>query len=160
MNFSIDRWKIIHISIGGIIFFASIILFGFIAQAMLDLAFRTLGIWGVLAYAEAQNAHYIIRLGTDYLTAGFFGGLYIGYKVKEHLKAAALFPAPFGLTVFFAVQYFLGYGIPPSSLTLINLLKIIVAPLMISIAGSYMGIYTVNWRVEEKPKEERISFIS
>lgn len=153
----IDYWKLIHILIGGLTYFVSVFFLEMLLHLAMDWIFRTTAIYGVLAYEEAQNAYYIIRLGSVYLPSGFFGGLYTGYKVKERLKLIIIFPSTAGFLFFFVLQFFLGY-IGSAVLTFLNLAKLIVIPLIVSIFGSYLGGYTINWEVKEV-EEEQLSLI-
>jgi len=154
----IDYWKLIHIVIGGLIYLISVFFLEILVQSITDWIFRTMGIYGVLAYKEAQNAYYIIRLGTIYLSSGFLGGLYTGYKIKEKLKLIMIFPSIIGFLLVFILQYFFGYLTPAVLASLSNSTKIIVAPMLVSLSGSYLGGYTINWEVEEVI-EEKISLL-
>ncbi|MEM1581831.1 MAG: hypothetical protein QXK89_04890 [Candidatus Bathyarchaeia archaeon] len=155
----IDYRKLIYILISGIIYFATAFTLEMLVQSTLDWIFRTMGISGILAFEDAQNAYYIIRLGIVYLSSGYLGGLYAGYKIKENLKLNMTFPSLIGFLLIFTMQYFLGYSAVLKALSLIGFAKIIAMPLIVSLVGSYLGGYTVNWQVEEKPKEEKISLI-
>ena len=154
----IDYWKLIHILIGGLTYLVSVLFLEMLVQSTTDWIFRTIGIYGVLAYEEAQNAYYIIKLGTIYLSSGFFGGLYTGYKVKEKLKLIMIFPGIIGFLLVLTLQYFSGYLTLMILTPLSNLAKIIIIPTLISLSGSYLGGYTMNWQVEEVT-EEKISLL-
>jgi len=129
-----------------------------LTQSITDWIFRTMAIYGVFAYEEAQNAYYIIRLGSIYLPSGFFGGLYAGYKIKEKLKLILMFPCIIGFLFVLLLQYFSGYLISIFLASPLDLMKIIVIPIIISLGGSYLGGYAINWQVEEVA-EEKISLI-
>lgn len=151
----IDYWKIFHILIGGAIYFAAIFVLEIVTQSTADWIFRTLGILGVFAFEEAQNAYYVIRLGVIYSASGFFSGLYTGYKVKENLKLIMSFPSLIGFLLMLAINY----GVLLTSFSLMRITKFVAVPLIVSLIGSYLGGYTVNWQVEEKIKEEKISLM-
>jgi len=153
----IDPWLIIHMFIGGAICFVTIfVLEGFGASWRLtEWIFKSYGSLGVFIFEEARNGYYLIRLGLIYLPAGFLGGLYLGYKVKEKLKVNMVFPSIIGFTLFLIYLVAVGYPI----IGMENILKGILIPLFTSTSGSYLGGYTLNWHVEDKPKEERISLI-
>jgi len=154
----IDYWKLIHILIGGLTYLVGVFFLEMLVRLVADWIFRTTAIYGVLAYEEAQNAYYIIRLGTIYLPSGFFGGLYTGYKIKEKLKLIMMFPSITGFLLVLIIQYFLGYMTLIISASLLNLAKIIAIPFIVSLSGSYLGGYTINWQVEEVV-EEKISLL-
>lgn len=153
----IDPWLIIHMLISGAICFGIIlILDGFGAPWRLtEWIVKSYGSLGVFIFEEARNGYYLIRLGLIYLPAGFLGGFYLGYKVKERLKVNMVFPSVIGFTLFILYLTVVGYQIVGME----HVLKGILIPLFTSIGGSYLGGYTLNWHVEEKPKEERISLI-
>lgn len=153
----IDPWLIIHMFIGGAIcFVAFFVLEGFGASwRFTEWICKSYGSLGVFIFEEARNGYYLIRLGLIYLPAGFLGGLYLGYKVKEKLKVNMVFPSLIGFALFLIYLVAVGYPI----MGIENILKGILIPLFTSTSGSYLGGYTLNWHVEEKPKEERISLI-
>ncbi|MCX8170675.1 MAG: hypothetical protein N3E47_01705 [Candidatus Bathyarchaeota archaeon] len=151
------RRIIINLLIGGMINFGALIFLDLTVYSMMDWIYRSLGIYGVLIYEEARNAYYLIRLGTVFLSSGFIGGLYVGYKIKENLKLIMAFPSPTGLSLVILLQFLLGNRAILTQ-NVFELVKIFVIPLVISLLGSYLGGYTLNWHVEKKPKEERISF--
>lgn len=155
------RRMIINLLIGGVINFGSIIFLDIILNSTMNWIYKSLGIYGILVYEEALNAYYIIRLGTVFLSSGFIGGLYVGHKVKENLRLIMAFPSFIGLSLTFALQYFLGNRalLMQQLLQLFGLIKVIVIPLLVLLLGSYLGGYTLNWQVEEKPKEEKISLV-
>jgi len=154
----INYREIIHILIGGLIYFVSILFLEMLTRSILDWIFRTTATYGVLAYEEALNAYYIIRLGSIYLPSGFLGGLYTGYKIREKLKLIMIFPCVIGFLLVLLLQYFSGYLISMILASLSDLMKTIIVPIIISLGGSYLGGYTLNWQVEEVT-EERISLI-
>ncbi|MEM1515825.1 MAG: hypothetical protein QXL85_08315 [Candidatus Bathyarchaeia archaeon] len=147
--------------IGGTILFGAVIFFDMILFSVTNWIYMSMGIMGLSAYDETAIAYYIIKLGTVYLTSGFLGGLYAGYKIRERLKMTMAFPAIVGsllLLLVVVVQFSLGYR-PLSELDFLWLIRNIIVPFLMSLFGSYLGGYTVNWEVEEKPKEERITLI-
>jgi len=161
----IDYQKLIHIIIGGLIYLLGVLLLDALVQSIAYWIFRNTGIGGVLAYEEAQNAYYIIILGATYLSSGFLGGLYTGYKIKEKLKLIMMFPSIIGFPLTFIPYYFFGYQVtlfsyltPAGLASLSNLTKIIIIPMLISLSGSYLGGYTINWEIEEVV-EEKISLL-
>lgn len=151
----------INLLIGGVINFGVMIFLDIILNSTMNWICRSLGIYGILVYEEALNAYYIIRLGTVFLSSGFIGGLYVGYKVKENLRLIMAFPGLIGLTLVLVLQYFAGNrtSLIQQFLQLFGPIKIVVIPLLVLLLGSYLGGYTLNWQVEEKPKEEKISFV-
>lgn len=151
----------INLLIGGVINFGAIIFLDMILSSTMNWIYRSLGIYGVLVYEEARNAHYMIRLGTVFLSSGFIGGLYVGHKVKENLRLIMAFPGLIGLSLMLVLQYFAGNRalLVQQLFQPFGLVKIVVIPLLVLLLGSYLGGYTLNWQVEEKPEEEKISFI-
>jgi len=152
------REKIIHTLAGGGISFISIFFTESIFWLLMDYILRTLGIYGVLAYQEGQEAFFLIGLGSVYLLSGFLGGLYVGYKIKEGLKTLMVFPAIICLLGMVVLQFLTGTTFPIANFT-DYFIRAIVIPLSVLITGSYLGGYTLNWHVEEKPEEERIELI-
>lgn len=147
----------INLLIGGVINFGALIFLDMTVYSIMGWIYRSFGIYGVLAFEEAQNAYYIIRLGTVFLSSGFLGGLYAGYKIKENLRVIMAFPGLIGLLLTLTLQFFLR---TLSIQHIFGLVKNVIIPLMVLVSGSYLGGYTLNWRVEEKLEEERISLIS
>lgn len=162
MKSEVDYRKIaLNSLIGGTILFGAVIFFDMILFSVTNWIYVSMGIMGLSAYDETATAYYIIKLGTVYLTGGFLGGLYAGYKIKESLKITMAFPAIIGsllLLLVVAAQFSFGYR-SLLELDFLWLIRNIIVPLLISLFGSYLGGYTVNWEVEEKPKEEIITLI-
>lgn len=154
----ISREKIIHILVGGGLCFIALFVIEALVLSIMDLILRALGIYGVMAYQEGRDAFFLIRLGAVYLTSGFLGGLYTGYRIKESLKKILVFPAIVCFLGIIVLQLITGYMSLIFS-TATYFIKSIVMPLSILIAGSYLGGYTLNWHVEEKPKEEEIKIV-
>ena len=152
------REKIIHTLAGGGISFLSIFFTESIFWLLMDYMLRTLGIYGVLAYQEGQEAFFLIKLGSVYLLSGFLGGLYVGYKIKEGLETLMIFPAIICFLGVVVLQFLTGMAFPTANFT-DYFIRVIVIPLFVLIIGSYLGGYTLNWHVEEKPEEERIELI-
>ncbi|MEM1606891.1 MAG: hypothetical protein QXW55_01375 [Candidatus Bathyarchaeia archaeon] len=151
----------INLLIGGVISFGAMIFLDIILNSTANWIFRSLGIYGILVYEEALNAYYLIRLGTVFLSSGFIGGLYVGHKIKENLRVIMSFPSFIGLSFMFTLQFFAGNRalILQQFSQLFGLVRVIIAPLLMLLLGSYLGGYTLNWQMEEKPKEEKISFL-
>ncbi len=146
MNLHFPRFgKEIHIVIGGAICFLAINVFLSTSQVAIRFLLFRFNCLGLLVFSEVTTALSILMLATAYLPSGFCGGLYTGYKIKENLRIILIFPALIGFAGLLILRIPSGYG----DLSNLNIVGEIFMPLSASIAGSYVGGYTIS------PKEEK-----
>ncbi|MEM1543525.1 MAG: hypothetical protein QW825_00130 [Candidatus Bathyarchaeia archaeon] len=170
----IDLKLLLHLSVGGLLCFLILFILkdSGLMQIIIDWSLRSLNSLGALIFEEAQLGQKLINLGLVYLPSGFIGGLYTGYKIKERLEVNLIFPSVIVLLISairsLVTLYIYGYISSPQFLPILlgyyfglgsDYLMGIIIPFLVMTTGVYLGGYTLNWRVEERVKEERISFV-
>lgn len=153
MSEKINLQLILHMLIGGFICFALLFLLKYLGLvwALTEWILKSFNSVGVLIFEKAQTGYYIITLGLAYLPSGFLGGLYFGRKIEEKMEIYLAFPSVIGFIISLLLEYYL--GLRP------DYLRGLIIPFLTLAAGSYLGGYTISWRIEEKPEEERISLV-
>lgn len=153
MSDKINLRLILHMLIGGFICFTLLFLLKYLGLVWVftEWILKSSNSLGVLIFERAQTGYYMISLGLTYLPSGFLGGLYFGRKIEEKMKIYLAFPSIIGFTLSLLLEYYL--KLSP------DYLRGLIIPFLTLAAGSYLGGYTINWRVEEKPREERISLV-
>jgi len=133
--------RLIHVSIGGVIcLFVMYITLAVSSWGIKELLYY-LNCLGLLVFSEAAGAISLFLFGVSYLPSGFFGGLYVGYRLKENLKIDLAFPGLIGVTVLVVLQFLSG------NLNFLNLKfeRDILIPLLGNVTGAYFGGYAINW---------------
>lgn len=143
----------LHMFVGGFICFALLFLLKYLGLvwAFIEWILKSSNSLGVLIFEGAQTGYYIISLGLTYLPSGFLGGLYFGRKIEERIEIYLALPSIIGFILSLSLEYYL--GLRP------DYLRGLIIPFLTLAAGSYLGGYTINWRIEEKPEEEKISLV-
>lgn len=165
---------LLHLSIGGLLCFLTLLtLKEFeLIQMFIDWLLKSLNCLGALIFEEAQLGQKLVSLGLIHLPSGFLGGLYTGYKVKEKLEVNLIFPSVIVLLISairtVVILYISGYISSPQFFSIIlgyyfglgdDYLMGVIIPFLVMTAGVYLGGYTVNWQVEERVEEEKISLV-
>lgn len=170
----VDLRLLLHLFIGGLLcFFILLILKDFeLIQMFIDWMLKSLNCLGALIFEEAQFGQKLVSLSLIHLPSGFLGGLYTGYKIKERLEVNLIFPSVIVLLISairtIVILSISGYIGSPQFFSILlgyyfglsdDYLMGIIIPFLVMTAGVYLGGYTINWRVEERVEEERISLI-
>jgi len=144
----------LHAFIGGFICFGIIFLSKDLGLVWMfvDWLLKSSNCIGALIFEEARIGYYLITLGLTYLPSGFLGGLYAGYKIKDNLKVNLIFPGFIGFAFSASLEYFY-MGLRA------DYMMGLLIPILVIFSGTYLGGYTINWRVEEKLEEEKISLL-
>ncbi len=141
---------IFHAIIGGVIcLFLSAILYAFL-QVVVEGYLGGQGILGVLIFSDAATGMQMLSFGLAFLPAGFVGGLYGGFKIKENLRFTLGLPGIIGFIINIAMTLF-GGGL---SVLILDPLRTIIIPLTGDVLGSYLGGYMINWTSRETHPEE------
>jgi len=117
------------------------------------LLFR-LGYLSLWFFSESVDAIGLLMLAMAYLPAGFVGGLFTGYRIKENLRFVLLIPGLIGFVGLIVVRYVTGN----MNLQSLNVQLEILVPLLGSVIGAYLGGYTLNWEMKETGPLETIGF--
>ena len=146
--YGITRSDLVNSLLGGAICFLSMAFIADIIELLLRQLLVSLGIIGVIAFDSFKIARTVIIFGAAYLTSGFLGGLYTGYKAEGRLNPLLFITAAVSFVSFVVLSFLLG------RLSLPNAYLEILAPALAGDAiGVYLGGYTIIWPYTHEEEE-------